>query len=97
MKMLKNSKHVITSALSGDVRSGSRGGIGGPDPPLKNHKNIGFLSNSGSDPLKITKLPSQRLILGHLKHASETTLVNVNAPVVATTSWLLHFSAQVVA
>ena len=25
------------------------------------------------------------------------TLVNVNAPVVATTSWWLHFSAQVVA
>ena len=30
---------------------GSRGGTGGPDP-LKNHKNIGFLSNTGSDPLK---------------------------------------------
>ena len=29
------------------------GGAGGPDPhPLKNHKNIGFLSNSGPDPLK---------------------------------------------
>ena len=34
---------------------GSRGGVGmgteGLDPP-KNHKNIGFLSNSGPDPLK---------------------------------------------
>ena len=30
-----------------------RGGGGrGPDPPLKNHKNIGFLSNSGPDPQK---------------------------------------------
>ena len=29
------------------------GGTGGPDPPpLKNHKNIGFLSNTGPDPLK---------------------------------------------
>ena len=28
---------------------------------------------------------------------SNSTLVNVNAPVVATTSWWLHFSAQVVA
>ena len=29
------------------------GGAGGPDtPPLKNHKNIGFFSNSGPDPLK---------------------------------------------
>ena len=31
---------------------GPRGGTGGPDPlPLKNHKNIGFLSNTGPDPL----------------------------------------------
>ena len=28
------------------------GGTGGPDPPLKNHKNIGFLCNTGLDPLK---------------------------------------------
>ena len=41
---------------------GSRGGeTGGPDPPppLKNHINIGFLSYSGPDPLKITKLSRQ--------------------------------------
>ena len=25
----------------------SRGGTGGPDLPLKNHKNIGFFSNTG--------------------------------------------------
>ena len=36
------------------------GGVaGGPDHPLKNHKFIGFPSNIGPDPLKITKLPSQ--------------------------------------
>ena len=28
------------------------GGAGGPDNPLKNHINIGFLSNTGPDPLK---------------------------------------------
>ena len=35
---------------------GSRGGTGGPDPepPLKNHKNIGFPSNIDLDPLKVT-------------------------------------------
>ena len=27
-------------------------GTGGPDPALKNKKNIGFLSNTGQDPLK---------------------------------------------
>ena len=37
-----------------------RGGTGGPDPPPpENHKNIGFLSNTGPNSLKITKLPSQ--------------------------------------
>ena len=32
---------------------GSRGGTGGPDTPtpLKNHKNIGFLSNIDQDPM----------------------------------------------
>ena len=34
------------------ISCGSRGGTGGPDPPLKNHKNIGFLSNTGPDLLK---------------------------------------------
>ena len=36
------------------------GGTGGPDPlPLKNHKYLGFLSNTDQNPLEITKLPSQ--------------------------------------
>ena len=41
---------------------GSREGTGGPDPP-KNHKNIGFLCNTGPDPLKKPKLPSQHSML----------------------------------
>ena len=45
--------------------------IGGPDP-LKNHKFIGFPSNTGQDPLKITKLPSQHSMVGHYWPASET-------------------------
>ena len=54
---------------------GYRGGTGGPDPPsLKNHKNIGFLSNTGPDPLKVTKLP----ILCHHRPASETPLYGVS-------------------
>ena len=35
-------------------------------------KNPGFLSNTGPDPLKITKLPSQHSMLGHYRHASAT-------------------------
>ena len=30
----------------------SIGGTGGPNPNLKNNKNIGFLSNTGPEPLK---------------------------------------------
>ena len=64
---------VFRAALPGGAMCGSRGGTGSPDPPsLKNHKNIGSLSNTGPDPLKITKLPSQHSRLGHHRHASET-------------------------
>ena len=30
----------------------------GSRPPLENYKKIGFLSKTGTDPLKITKLPN---------------------------------------
>ena len=54
---------------------GARGGGGGggnrwSDPHWKNTKNIGFLSNTGPDPLKITKLPSQHSMFGHYRPAS---------------------------
>ena len=38
----------------------------------ENNQNIGFLNNTVPDPLKITKLLSQHLMLGHHGHASET-------------------------
>ena len=38
---------------------------GHPPPPPENLKNIGFLSNTGSDPLKITKLLIQHSMLCH--------------------------------
>ena len=48
-------------------------GTGGPDiSALKSCKNIGFLDNTGPEPLKITKLPSQHSMLGHHRDASET-------------------------
>ena len=62
--------------LSGPMR-GSRGGTEGPDPP-ENHKNIEFLSNTGPDPLKFSKLPSQHSTLGHHWHASETPFKGVS-------------------
>ena len=49
------------------------GGQGFRTPtPLKNHKFIGFLINTGPVSLKITKLPSQHSTVGHYRPASET-------------------------
>ena len=50
------------------------GGKGGPDPlpPEKSQKIQGFLAILIPDLLKITKLPSQHLMLGHHRPASET-------------------------
>ena len=57
-----------------DPEGGGGGGGGrGSGLPLKNHKNIGFLSNTGPDSLKITKLSSQHLMLGHHWHATPST------------------------
>ena len=50
---------AITATLPCVDPGGGGGGARGPDQPLNNHKNIGFPSNTGPDPLKITKLPSQ--------------------------------------
>ena len=40
--------------------------------PTEKSQNIGFLSNTGPDPLKITELQSQLSMLGHNQYASET-------------------------
>ena len=57
---------------NGHVRIQRGGGGRGSGPPMVNYKNVGFLSNTGPDPLKITKLPNQYSMLGHHRPASET-------------------------
>ena len=49
-----------------------RTGSPDPPPPPEKSQNVGFLSNTGLNPLKYTKLPSQHSLLGHHRHASET-------------------------
>ena len=55
---------------------GSRRGFGrgSGTPPMKNHKIIRFLCNTGPDSLKITKLPSQHSMVGHPRPARETPI-----------------------
>ena len=48
------------------IQRGGGGGAGGPDPPEKSQKHslLGFHSNTGTDQIKITKLPSHHSKLG---------------------------------
>ena len=39
-------------------------GTGGTDPHLENHKNIGFFSNTGSDPIKNHKATKPAINVG---------------------------------
>ena len=58
------------------IQRGGGGGVWIP-PPLKNHKNIGFLCNTAPNPLKnhkATKIPRKHSMLGHHRPASETPL-----------------------
>ena len=48
------------------------GGGTGDRTPMENYKNIGFLSNTGLGPLRITKLPIQHSVLGPHRSTSET-------------------------
>ena len=48
---------MLAANVQTGLMHGSRGGDRGLDPPpLKNHKNIGFPSNTGSNPLKNHKV-----------------------------------------
>ena len=62
MKYVKQKINVVRTLMCG-CRGGDRG-FGPPPPPLKNHKNIGFLSNTGPDPLKKHKAPKPAVNIG---------------------------------
>ena len=72
----------------GYYMGGSRGGDRGSGPP---EKKIGFPSNSGLNPLKITRLASQHSMVGHYRHASETPFQwrFAGGPMMAHVKW--HF------
>ena len=65
----KNTFEGDMVSMGGSRGEGDRGS--GPPPTPEKSQNIGFICNTGPDPLKITKLPSQRLMLGHHRPASE--------------------------
>ena len=63
-------RNSLKGCNHGRVQRGDRGS-GPTPPPLKNHKNIGFRSNTGPNPLHITKLLSGHSMLGHHRDSSE--------------------------
>ena len=68
---------------------GSREEGQGVRTTLENHKNIGFLSNTGPGPLKNHKI--QNSMLGHHRFASETPfkLRFAGGPMIAPLKWYL--------
>ena len=58
------------------------GGTGVLRTPLENYKNIGFPSNTGPDPLKITNLhvPIQHSMFGHHRTPPPGKLQNYRIP-----------------
>ena len=72
MAASKNHGWIQRGGGGGGGGGGGEGGDRGSRSHLKNHKNIGFLINTGANPLKNTKLSSKHSMLGHHRHASET-------------------------
>ena len=68
--MLKQTQETTTRADSEAWGGGRQRFI--DSPPLKNLKNIGFLSNNGLDSLKNYKATKAALNVGHNRHTSET-------------------------
>ena len=68
-----------------------RGSRGGDRPPSENRKFIGFPIDTGLDPLKITKLPSQHSMWGHYWPASKTPFQwrYAGRPIIACFWWFL--------
>ena len=67
-------QYISTSVYIGrshaQIQRGDRGSRAPPPPVWKITKNIEFLSNTGPDPLKFSKLPSQHSTLGHHRRVS---------------------------
>ena len=68
-ELLDSSTETYTRMTN--IMDGYRGGDRGSVPPLVNHKNIGFLSSTGPDPLKNHKATNPAF---NVRHARETPL-----------------------
>ena len=83
--------HIYAKACFKHARIQRGGGTGGLVWLLKNHKNIGFISNNGSAFPENTKLSSQHSMLGHHWPVTETPFKwrFAGGPMTACLLWLL--------
>ena len=70
---------------------GSRGGDRGSGHPLKNHKNIGFLCNTGADPLKNHKATKPAFNVGpsSARQRNAISMAFCRWPMMAQLKWYL--------
>ena len=66
-------------------------GVGGPDPHLENHKAIGFLINTGTDPMENYEATKPAFNVGPSSASSETSFKCrfADGPMVARFEWYL--------
>ena len=74
LKILEHIRYLLQQGQAGPLCADPEGGQSNqmPPPPLKNHKNIGFLSNTGPDPLKNHKATKPAFNVGPHQHTRET-------------------------
>ena len=74
-KPMRTIRWVSVYTLAGPIRD--RGQVVRTPPFPINHKNIEYLNNTGPDPLKFSKLPSQHSTMGHHRHPAKRHLNGV--------------------
>ena len=69
-------KYHIKHLLLHESCADPEGVTGGSGPPLKNHKNIGCLSNTGLDPLKNHKFTKPAFNVGTSSACQRNAILN---------------------
>ena len=97
-ELLDSSTETYTRMTN--IMGGSRGGDRGSGPPLLNHKNIGFLSNTGPGPLKNHKAINPAFNVGP-SSARQRNAISMafrwradNGPLIVVFSSFLHSSTK---
>ena len=83
-------KDIVALIMRGS-RGGDRGSAPPPPPPIEKSQKLRVSSNTGPDPLEVTKLPSQYSMSGYHRPASKTPFKwrYTGGPMLAHSWWYL--------